>query len=46
MQVVITYGNSIWSRVLHLTELKQFTRSIDDVKRYFSDIVGREFVEC
>jgi hypothetical protein len=28
-----------------MSELKQFTKSIDDVKKYFRDVIGREFVE-
>ena len=41
-------GDNLWKLYGHefyISELKQFTKSIDDVKRYFSDIVGREFVE-
>ena len=41
-------GDNLWKLYGHefyISELKQFTKSIDDVKRYFDDIVGREFVE-
>ena len=41
-------GDNLWKLYGHefyISELKQFTKSIDDVKRYFNDIVGREFVE-
>ena len=41
-------GDNLWKLYGHefyMSELKQFTKSIDDVKRYFNDIVGREFVE-
>ena len=41
-------GDNLWKLYGHefyISELKQFTKSIDDVKRYFRDIVGREFVE-
>ena len=41
-------GDNLWKLYGHefyISELKQFTKSIDDVKRYFNDIIGREFVE-
>tara|TARA_Y100000768_G_C23989259_1_gene691058 strand:- start:198 stop:6953 length:6756 start_codon:yes stop_codon:yes gene_type:complete len=41
-------GDNLWKLYGHefyISELKQFTKSIDDVQRYFKDIVGREFVE-
>ena len=41
-------GDNLWKLYGHefyISELKQFTKSIDDVQRYFRDIVGREFVE-
>jgi len=41
-------GDNLWKLYGHefyISELKQFTKSIDDVKRYFDDIIGREFVE-
>ena len=41
-------GDNLWKLYGHefyISELKQFTKSIDDVKRYFDDIIGKEFVE-
>jgi hypothetical protein len=41
-------GDNVWKIYGHefyMSELKQFTKTIADVKKYFKDIVGREFVE-
>ena len=41
-------GDNVWKMYGHefyMSELKQFTKSIDDVKKYFRDMIGREFVE-
>ena len=41
-------GDNVWKIYGHefyMSELKQFTKSIDDVKKYFRDVIGREFVE-
>ena len=41
-------GDNVWKIYGHefyMSELSQFTKNIADVKKYFKDIVGREFVE-
>jgi hypothetical protein len=41
-------GDNVWKIYGHefyMSELKQFTKSIDDVKAYFKNIIGREFEE-
>ena len=41
-------GDNVWKIYGHefyMSELKQFTKTIDDVKAYFNNVIGREFIE-
>jgi len=41
-------GDNVWKMYGHefyMSELAQFTKSIADVKKYFKDIIGRDFIE-
>jgi len=41
-------GDNVWKMYGHefyMSELSQFTKNIADVKKYFKDIIGRDFIE-